>query len=107
MHPIDEAALAALAIPRLRLTAEIRFDPSAIPRPAEEAALARDPLQQAIADARRARLRDAPIEEDLPPRLEADFVVAKRKIEELQAQLAAAQIAAATKSAATPDPQAD
>lgn len=89
LHSIDDAALAALAIPRLRLTSEISFDLGGAAQPPGNSALANDPLQRAIADARRARLRDAPIEEDLPPRLEADFVVAKRKIEELQAQLAA------------------
>lgn len=99
LHSIDDAALAALAIPRLRLTPEISFDVGGAAQPAGNSALANDPLQRAIADARRARLRDAPIEEDLPPRLEADFVVAKRKIEELQAQLAA-QTAAAAKPAA-------
>ena len=91
---IEDAAMAALAVPRLRLTSDLSFDPGVGTAP--PSAIAQDLLQQAIAEARRNRLRAAPIEEDLAPRLEADFIVAKRKIEELQAQLAAQSTAGRT-----------
>lgn len=110
LHVIDDAALAALAVPRLRLTPEIGLVAES-GAPSGGSVFANDPLQKALADARRARLREAPIDEDLAPRIEADLIVAKRKIEELQAQLAARGSApavpadAAARKTATPEAQ--
>lgn len=85
---IEDASLAALAVPRLRVSSDLSFfDTATLASPG-----ASDELQSAIAKERRARLLSSPIEEDLAPRLEADFVVAKRRIAELQAQLAAAGV---------------
>ena len=87
---VADASLAALAVPRLKIASDLpSFEP-----PAAGAAKITDELQTAIAGERRARLLNAPIEEDLSPRLEADLVVAKRRLAELQAQLSAAGIAA-------------
>jgi len=95
--PIEDASLAALAVPRLKVSSDLSgFDTASIAQPG-----AGDELQAAIAKDRRARLLSSPIEEDLAPRLEADFVVAKRRIVELQAQLSAAGISpSSTPSAA-------
>lgn len=80
---VDAASLAALAIPRLKISSDLpSFAPSAIAQPQ-----AANELQTAIANDRRSRLLAAPIEEDLAPRLEADLVVAKRRLAELQLQL--------------------
>lgn len=85
---IEDASLAALAVPRLKVSSDLSaFDTAAPMQPG-----AGDELQAAIAKERRARLLSSPIEEDLAPRLEADFVVAKRRIAELQAQLSAAGV---------------
>jgi hypothetical protein len=86
--PIEDASLAALAVPRLKVSSDLSaFDTASLTQPG-----AGDELQAAIAKERRARLLSSPIEEDLAPRLEADFVVAKRRIAELQAQLSAAGV---------------
>jgi pilus assembly protein FimV len=80
---VDAASLAALAIPRLKISSELpsfAATPSATPQAGNE-------LQTAIANERRARLLASPIEEDLAPRLEADLVVAKRRLAELHLQL--------------------
>lgn len=91
---VDAAALAALAVPRLRVSNELlTIEPSS---PTNAAAV--DELQAAIAKDRRARLLAAPIDSDLSPRLEADLVVAQRRLAELQAQLTAAGLAAKTDS---------
>lgn len=88
--PVEDASLAALAVPRLKVSSDLPvFDPGAISQPGGG-----DELQAAIAKERRARLLASPIEEDLAPRLEADFVVAKRRLAELQAQLSAAGVGA-------------
>jgi len=87
---IEDASIAALAIPRLRIASDLpSFDTSAAAGGAPSAAGSNE-LQAAIAKQRRARLFAAPIEEDLAPRLEADLVVAQRRLAELQAQIAAA-----------------
>jgi len=84
---IEDASLAALAVPRLRISSDLAVvDPGATPPPV----VGGDELQSAIAKDRRARLFATPIEEDLAPRLEADLVVTKRRLAELQAQLNAA-----------------
>ena len=86
---VDEAALAALAVPRLRVSSDLALiDPANAP-----GAAITDELQAAINKDRRARLLAAPIDSDLAPRLEADLVVAQRRLAELQSQLAAAGIA--------------
>lgn len=93
---VDAAALAALAVPRLRVSSELlTLDPGSPTNPA-----AVDELQTAIANARRARLLAAPIDSDLSPRLEADLLVAQRRLAELQAQLTAAGLATKTESSA-------
>ncbi|MCS6996930.1 MAG: hypothetical protein NZ533_08270 [Casimicrobiaceae bacterium] len=99
-------ALAALAVPRLRLTPELAFDANTgTPILLQgSSAIANDPLQKAIAEARRNRLREAPLEQDLEPRLEAELVVAKRRIEELQAQLGVQSGATKLGSGAQPSP---
>ena len=80
----------ALAVPRLRIDSDLSFrEPGRQPGAAPV-----DELQAAIAKDRRARLIAAPIESDLAPRLEADLVVAQRRLAELQSQLAAAGIVA-------------
>ena len=85
---VADASLAALAVPRLKIASDLpSFEPSAT------GTKFTDELQAAIAVERRARLLNAPIEEDLSPRLEADLVVAKRRLAELQSQLSAAGIA--------------
>lgn len=100
---VEDASLAALAVPRLKVSSDLAaFDTSVVQQPG-----ANDELQTAIARDRRARLFATPIEEDLAPRLEADFVVAKRRLAELQAQLSAAGLSAqpgatATAPASTP-----
>jgi pilus assembly protein FimV len=105
--PIEDASLAALAVPRLRVSSDlIMIEPANQPPPA-----ATDELQAAITKDRRARLLATPIEQDLAPRLEADLVVAQRRLAELQAQLSAAGIAANAASAspgkaAVPNPRA-
>ncbi|TAG77918.1 MAG: hypothetical protein EAZ21_13900 [Betaproteobacteria bacterium] len=87
---IDAASLAALAVPRLRISGDLPpwagLDSPVGPAGAQPL----DELAAAIAKERRARLANAPIEEDLPARLEADLVVAKKRIAELQLQLSAA-----------------
>jgi pilus assembly protein FimV len=90
---IDDASLAALAVPRLRISGDLPAwaandmgVPSASPAPGAPV----DELAAAIAKEKRARLAAAPIEEDLPLRLEADLVVAKKRLAELQLQLSAA-----------------
>ena len=83
---VGDASLAALAVPRLKIASDL---PSFGAAPAGTARVT-DELQAAIASERRARLLSAPIEEDLSPRLEADLVVAKRRLAELQSQLTAA-----------------
>lgn len=86
---VADASLAALAVPRLKIASDLpSFEPSAT------GTKFTDELQAAIAVERRARLLNAPIEEDLSPRLEADLVVAKRRLAELQSQLSTAGIAA-------------
>ena len=84
---VDSAALAALAIPRLRISDELGagVQPGAV-----GSAAAPDELQAAIAKDRRARLLSTPIDSDIAPRLEADLVVAQRRLAELQAQLSGA-----------------
>ena len=94
---VADASLAALAVPRLKIASDL---PSFEPAPLG-AARAIDELQAAIASERRARLLNAPIEEDLSPRLEADLVVAKRRLAELQSQLNAAGLTPKTDAAAT------
>ncbi len=87
---IDDASLAALAVPRLRISGDLPswagLDAPVGPAGAQPL----DELAAAIAKERRARLANAPIEEDLPARLEADLVVAKKRIAELQLQLSTA-----------------
>jgi len=83
---VADASLAALAVPRLKIASDL---PSFEPSPPGTARVT-DELQAAIASDRRARLLSTPIEEDLSPRLEADLVVAKRRLAELQSQLSAA-----------------
>ncbi len=86
---VEDAALAALAVPRLRVSSDlVMLEPGNQPGGA-----AVDELQLAIAKDRRARLRAAPIEQDLAPRLEADLVVAQRRLAELQLQLSNADMA--------------
>ena len=83
---VDAASLAALAIPRLKISSDLpsfTSNPVAQPQAGNE-------LQTAIANERRSRLLASPIEEDLAPRLEADLVVAKRRLAELQLQLGSA-----------------
>lgn len=103
LTPLEDASLAALAIPRLRISSELpTLDSSGPPgnstaagtganaaggSPANSTGTAGNELQLAIAKERRARLLAAPIEEDLPQRLEADLVVAQRRLAELQAQI--------------------
>ena len=87
---VADASLAALAVPRLKIASDL---PSFEPTPPGSARVT-DELQAAIAGERRARLLSTPIEEDLSPRLEADLVVAKRRLAELQAQLNAAGLTA-------------
>ena len=84
---VADASLAALAVPRLRIASDLMSfsEPGRQPGAAPV-----DELQAAIAKDRRARLIAAPIESDLAPRLEADLVVAQRRLAELQSQLAAA-----------------
>ena len=87
---IEDASIAALAIPRLRISSDLpSFDASTMVA-GTPATSGGNELQAAIAKERRARLFAAPIEEDLAPRLEADLVVAQRRLAELQAQIAAA-----------------
>ena len=93
---VGDASLAALAVPRLKIASDL---PSFEPAP-QGTARTIDELQVAIASERRARLLNAPIEEDLSPRLEADLVVAKRRLAELQSQLSAAGLTAKPESAA-------
>lgn len=83
---IDDGALAALAVPRLRISRDIPAFYTDIPQSGSTNA---DELSAAIAKERRARLLAAPIDEDIAPRLEADLVVAKRRLAEAQAQLSA------------------
>lgn len=103
--PIADASLAALAIPRLRISSDL-----SAPQPpganAVGAAAPTDELGAAIAKDRRARLLAAPIEEDLAPRLEADLVVARRRLAEMQAQLTAAGGTPATVAAPATAPAA-
>ncbi len=95
---VEDASLSALAVPRLRIASDLVFaNPVDTAQPG---AAPVDELQAAIAKDRRARLLASPIESDLAPRLEADLVVAQRRLAELQSQLAAAGIAA---KAAAPD----
>ncbi len=81
------ASLSALAVPRLRIASDLVFREQ---RGNPPGAAPVDELQEAVAKDRRARLLAAPIERDLAPRLEADLVVAQRRLAELQSQLAAA-----------------
>ena len=92
---VADASLAALAVPRLKIASDL---PSFEPLP-QGAARVTDELQAAIAGERRARLLNTPIEEDLSPRLEADLVVAKRRLAELQSQLSAAGLTAKSDAA--------
>ena len=93
----DIASLSALAVPRLRIASDLVF----FGQPGNQLGAAPvDELQAAINKDRRARLVSAPIESDLAPRLEADLVVAQRRLAELQSQLAAAGIAGKTQTAA-------
>lgn len=87
---IDDASLAALAVPRLRISGDMPVW-AALDAPVGPAGTPPlDELAAAIAKERRLRLANAPIEEDLPARLEADLVVAKKRIAELQLQLSTA-----------------
>ena len=89
--PAEIASLSALAVPRLRIASDLVF----LAPPVNQAGgAAVDELQAAIAKDRRARLLAAPIDSDLAPRLEADLVVAQRRLAELQTQLAAAGVVA-------------
>ncbi len=92
---VADASLAALAVPRLKIASDL---PSFELSP-QGAARVTDELQAAIAAERRARLLSTPIEEDLSPRLEADLVVAKRRLAELQSQLSAAGLTAKSDTA--------
>lgn len=92
---IEDASIAALAIPRLRIASELPTFNASVAVAGTPVAADKNELQAAIAKERRARLFSAPIEEDLAPRLEADLVVAQRRLAELQAQIAAAGGAAA------------
>lgn len=100
--PAEVAALSALAVPRLRIASDLVF----LEQPGNQPGAAPvDELQAAISKDKRARLLAAPIESDLAPRLEADLVVAQRRLAELQSQLAAAGLVAksdATVSASKP-----
>jgi pilus assembly protein FimV len=88
---IDDASLAALAVPRLRISGDLpSWAASELGTPGATGSAPLDELAAAIAKERRARLAAAPIEEDLPARLEADLVVAKKRLAELQVQLNAA-----------------
>ena len=88
---VDIASLSALAVPRLRIASDLVF----FEQPANQPMAAPvDELQAAFAKDRRARLLASPIESDLAPRLEADLVVAQRRLAELQSQLAAAGMVA-------------
>jgi pilus assembly protein FimV len=91
--PVDDAALAALAVPRLRISGDLPAwsigDPNNPNSPAPTGTTL-DELSAAIAKERRARLTATPIDEDLPARLEADLVVARKRLAEAQAQLSAA-----------------
>ncbi len=90
---IDDASLAALAVPRLRISGDLPAwagSESGVPGATGAPSAPLDELAAAIAKERRARLASAPIEEDLPGRLEADLVVAKKRLAELQLQLNAA-----------------
>ena len=94
--PAEIASLSALAVPRLRIASDLAF----FEQPANQPGAAPvDELQAAIAKDRRARLFSAPIESDLAPRLEADLVVAQRRLAELQSQLTAAGMVAKTDTA--------
>ena len=97
----EVASLSALAVPRLRIASDLVF----LEQPRNQPGAAPvDELQAAVAKDRRARLLAAPIERDLAPRLEADLVVAQRRLAELQSQLAAAGMVAKTDvSAAVPN----
>jgi pilus assembly protein FimV len=95
---IDEAALAALAVPRLRVSSDLALtNPANLPGTPTV-----DELQAAINKDRRERLFAAPIDSDIAPRLEADLVVAQRRLAELQLQLAAAGGAASPPTTAEP-----
>ena len=97
--PAEIASLSALAVPRLRIASDLVF----LDQPGNQPGAAPvDELQAAIAKDRRARLLAAPIESDLAPRLEADLVVAQRRLAELQSQLAAAGMIAKTDSSTSP-----
>ena len=95
--PAEIASLSALAVPRLRIASDLVF----LEQPGNQPGSAPiDELQAAIAKDRRARLLAAPIESDLAPRLEADLVVAQRRLAELQSQLAAAGMVTKTDTSA-------
>ncbi len=96
---IGDAALSALAVPRLRISSDIPVFSTVI---TQTGANTTDELAAAIAKERRARLLATPIDEDIAPRLEADLVVAKRRLAEAQAQLSAANGAAPQTSASPP-----
>jgi pilus assembly protein FimV len=100
---IDAASLAALAVPRLRISGDLPAwsvgDPNNPNAPLPGSGVPLDELSAAIANERRARLAAAPIDEDLPARLEADLIVAKKRLAEAQAQLAAASLASSGASA--------
>ena len=89
--PAEIASLSALAVPRLRIASDLVFIEQPTNQPGAPPV---DELQAAIAKDRRARLFASPIESDLAPRLEADLVVAQRRLAELQSQLAAAGMVA-------------
>jgi pilus assembly protein FimV len=89
-NTIDATALAALAVPRLRVSSDLpAWAASGDPNATGATPAPMDELTAAVAKERRARLAAAPIEEDLPARLEADLIVAKKRIAELQSQLGA------------------
>ena len=100
---MEDASLVALAVPRLRIASDLSFANPA----GQGGAGVVDELQVAINKDRRARLLAAPMESDLAPRLEADLVVAQRRLAELQSQLAAAGLVAKTNTPADARASAD
>ncbi len=95
---IDAASLAALAIPHLRISADLPSFSDTLGLPTQPG----NELQAAVANERRNRLFSAPIEEDLAPRLEADLVVTRRRLAELQAQIGGAGGTAGVTESASP-----
>ncbi|TAG03612.1 MAG: hypothetical protein EAZ43_06235 [Betaproteobacteria bacterium] len=95
---VADAGLAALAVPRLKISSDIPVFATTL---SQSGAPSGDELGAAIAKERRARLLATPIDEDIAPRLEADLVVAKRRLAEVQAQLSVSGAMPAAASAAT------